>query len=592
LRTLLFHRHVLVVVDDAWSATDLQPFIIGSASCKVLVTSREIDVVQAIGSQVVSAGVMTAAEAALVLRRTNSRASEPSAQLDELATELGYLPLALDLASRRLAEGYPLDKMLLELKAEMARLDALDRGNAGTEEDESLRRNLSLNASFNLSLRLLPTDHLHAFARLGAATDDAVITPEFASVLWDVDPTTARQWLLLLWGKSLLQRAVGSRESELAFSIHDLLHSKARVLLHGNQADSQRTGLACLSIPSIHVHRHLVERYRLRLQSQPWHRLQRDGYIEANLFHHLERSESYRDLLELFGFEEPLPGQSGSANGWYQFRERSGEAHAFMGDLARAQGLAKRLYEANRSFPEAGEYLGYAVQLGAFLCSVSSLGSSITPPLVELLLGKGLWSTARVLAHGRRNMKPGDLAALAVRVGGAAGEEMMAAALWKAEGALDLRIRLNGLFEILDARQEGALDIAKKIQTTVNTARTHFQIAVGRDLSDWDTLRLSHLGAYVPACVRLCTLDLSRNDVGAREMLEECVRFITKSFSLRLFAKYLGLTKGNEAQHQQAWKKECHACHVCFYGSCDRNRPTPFASSPDRAKACTTRVDS
>lgn len=57
LRTLLYDKAVLLVIDDVWNAKDAQAFNVGGSRCQLLVTTRQTTVAQALGRSIYSLDV-------------------------------------------------------------------------------------------------------------------------------------------------------------------------------------------------------------------------------------------------------------------------------------------------------------------------------------------------------------------------------------------------------------------------------------------------------------------------------------------------------------------------------------------------------
>jgi hypothetical protein len=83
-----------------------------------------------------------------------------------LAKELGYLPLALELAAAQIEYGRDWDDLLRAFQWGIADLDRLSL-------DEAIYRNESLRLSFRLSLEPLPLEEQEAFDWLGVPPEDA-----------------------------------------------------------------------------------------------------------------------------------------------------------------------------------------------------------------------------------------------------------------------------------------------------------------------------------------------------------------------------------------------------------------------------------
>ncbi|HHN93266.1 MAG TPA: hypothetical protein ENK17_00715, partial [Anaerolineae bacterium] len=228
LGTLLHDKAALLVVDDAWDPAHVRPFRAGGDRCRVLVTTREALIAQAVGASLYDLDVMTPDQALALLEGRLGRdlTGEERATARELARVVGYLPLALELAAAQVADGVPWDELIEDLNAEIARLEALEPPGAEEVGDERERKRLSLIASFHLSLRRLPEDRRESFAWLGVLPEDVRLTPKMMATVWGKGERETRDRLRYLRNNSLLLP-----DKTPPYRLHDLLHDLARRLL-------------------------------------------------------------------------------------------------------------------------------------------------------------------------------------------------------------------------------------------------------------------------------------------------------------------------------------------------------------------------
>ncbi|SDO61305.1 DNA-binding transcriptional activator of the SARP family [Lentzea jiangxiensis] len=140
-RSMLAHRRVLVVLDDAASESQVHQLLPGSPSCGVIVTSRA-RLTGLAGSHLVEVDCMNSDDSRELLGRIIGRQrleSEPVA-VPALIDAVGGLPLALRIIGARLAARphWPLASLVGRLSDERHRLDELAHG------DMVVRASLSL----------------------------------------------------------------------------------------------------------------------------------------------------------------------------------------------------------------------------------------------------------------------------------------------------------------------------------------------------------------------------------------------------------------------------------------------------------------
>ena len=433
LRTLLADKKALLVVDDLWNVGDIEPFQIAGNNCKLLVTTREVPVK---GATPYNLDVMTETQSLALLRGYlgSELTAKEQEQAKNLAKTVGYLPLALELGAAQVKDGVTWAELLEDLQAEIAHLEILDQGEAEDFINQEKRKNYSLIASFNLSLKRLKSARLRQFIWLGVLPDDVTITEKMAATLWDCQVKEARETLRYLRGKALLLTGVSS-EQITNYRVHDLLHDLARNLLQASshpQADYQLPGLG-LSITE--AHQQLLSRYQKQIKRSPltplkkggnevkvplskggnevevplskgdlggsnWHSLEDDGYIYNHLLWHLEKAQQIAQIHLLLR-EETAEGH----NGWYSQCEKEGKTAVFIKDIARAWQLAEEHFSENKS-----EFMGLQVRYALITTSLNSLAGNIPAELMALLIQHEIWTPAQGLAYVRQNQDDGKRA--------------------------------------------------------------------------------------------------------------------------------------------------------------------------------------
>jgi tetratricopeptide (TPR) repeat protein len=229
-RTETAGRRMLVVLDNAGSVEQVRPLLPGSASCGVLVTSRDslVGLVALHGARRVDLDLLPVPDATALLRYLiGARVdAEPDAILT-LAEQCARLPLALRVAAE-LAAGRPTEPVS-DLVAELAdrrhRLELLD---AGGDDRAAVR------VVFSRSYEQLPPDTARAFRLLGLHPGPHVDAHSVAALTG----TTAQRGRLLL---DQLTRAHLTQPADSGrCTVHDLLRAYAVHLTGEHDSPAQR----------------------------------------------------------------------------------------------------------------------------------------------------------------------------------------------------------------------------------------------------------------------------------------------------------------------------------------------------------------
>ncbi len=401
LSTLLHDATALLVVDDAWNSAHVQPFRVGGPRCSLVITTRDSLIAEAVDARVYDLDVMTEGQSLALLSKRLGRELNEAEQQEalDLAKEVGYLPLALNLIAAQVEDGVSWAELLEELRAEIARLEALEK--PGVEElDEATRRNLSLRASFRLSIQSMPEKKRVAFSWLGVLPEDVLLSPKMATTLWNVDLRSARETLRYLRNKALL--LPGPKLGDVqTYRIHDLLHDFSRSLMLAPVASASVTDPCGLGLTIQKVHSSLLERYRSQTIDGLWHTLPNDGYIYANLVWHMEKANKVEEIHALLR-EETAEGK----NGWYQTRESLGQTSGFFEDIARAWQLTEFSSEAKIEKAETPQAFDLETRYALIIASINNLSANIPPNLIVLLVEHNIWSIAQGLAYARQKPNP------------------------------------------------------------------------------------------------------------------------------------------------------------------------------------------
>ncbi|MFS0519061.1 NB-ARC domain-containing protein, partial [Nostoc sp. UIC 10607] len=411
LRTLLYDKAVLLIVDDAWNTQDAQAFNIGGARCQVLVTTREAAIAQVLGASTYSLDVMQPSQAMELLTKKLGRnltnAETQSAEV--LAKELGYLPLALELAAVQVAGGISWTVLVQDMQKEVARLRTIDDKAARDANDEASLKKLSLTASLNLSVQRLENETRENFIWLGILPEDVTITQQMAVTLWDMDDERdAADELGYLHSKALLLSGVPLVDGTATYRLHDLFHDLARNLLTSPATPKRRGDLAGLGITLALAHATFLEKYRQKTQDGLWHTLPSDGYIHQRLVWHLEKAEQIEGIHSLLREDSKTAG-----NGWYEACDRLGQTANFVTDVARAWQLAEDSWTLTT---QPQEVIGLQCRYALIIASLNSLAANLPVELLIALVQKNVWTPEQGLAYVLQSSNPEQKANLLTKL--------------------------------------------------------------------------------------------------------------------------------------------------------------------------------
>ncbi len=385
LRTLLYDKAVLLVVDDAWDTKDAQAFNVGSARCQVLVTTREGAIADALAASTYSLDIMTAAQALELLTKKLGReiTGIERQSAENLAKSVGYLPLALELAAAEVANGTTWNELLSDIQEEVARLKSFDRPEAEEITDEASLKRLSLTASLNLSVKRMPQEKQHQFFWLGVIPEDVNITKMMAASLWEMDERDAAKILQYLRNKALLLPGLPLANGTPTYRLHDLFHDLARNLLTASTTPKRQGDLPGLGIALADAHVTLLEKYRQKTQNNLWHTLPDDNYIHQHLVWHLEKAGKIDEIHQLL-LEESTTGN----NGWYEAREKLVQTAGYITDISRAWELA----EAKWTESNLSQVVSLQCRYALIISSLNSLAANVPIELLVALVQKNVWT--------------------------------------------------------------------------------------------------------------------------------------------------------------------------------------------------------
>ncbi|MCT9935161.1 tetratricopeptide repeat protein [Planotetraspora sp. A-T 1434] len=212
-RSLLADRRMLVLLDNARDAEQVEHLLPGSAGCAAIITSRG-KLADLPSARLIDLDVMEPDEALSLLGAVAGPervAAERAAAMDVVAA-CGFLPLAVRIVAARLAArpSWTVASLVPRLADERRRLDEMKIGN------------LAVSATFALGYGQLDPQQARAFRLLSlpAGSDISVLA---AAAVLDLSPVGAEDLLESLVDASLLEAPAPGR-----YRFHDLLKLFAR----------------------------------------------------------------------------------------------------------------------------------------------------------------------------------------------------------------------------------------------------------------------------------------------------------------------------------------------------------------------------
>jgi tetratricopeptide (TPR) repeat protein len=229
-RSLLNGRRVVVMLDNAATVEQVRPLLPGTASCLVVVTSRDslAGLVARNGARRLNLDLLPSEDTIALLRALIGERidTEPEAAVT-LAKQCIRLPLALRVAAELAAArpGASLAELVTELGDQQRRLEML---NAGGDPRTAIR------AVFSWSYQHLPAGAARMFRLIGLHPGPD-LDPYAAAILANVSLQEAQQQLDLLSCAHLIELTRSSR-----YGMHDLLRAYATYLASIEDPEDKR----------------------------------------------------------------------------------------------------------------------------------------------------------------------------------------------------------------------------------------------------------------------------------------------------------------------------------------------------------------
>jgi len=210
-RTTIANKAALIVVDDVWSKTDIEPLLAESPRSRFLFTTRDAAIGRFVGAREHRADLLDLAQSRKLLASwANLPVAELPAASDNVITECGRLPMALSVVGAMLRtanEEFWTDT-----------LDLLHKADLSAIQEQLPEGQQSFFKVVEVSFQSLESEIQERYKALAVLLEDMVAPIPVLQTLWNVSEAEARRISRQLVDRSLAQPD-GARES---IRLHDL----------------------------------------------------------------------------------------------------------------------------------------------------------------------------------------------------------------------------------------------------------------------------------------------------------------------------------------------------------------------------------
>jgi hypothetical protein len=211
-RNTISGNAALIVVDDVWKASDLEPLRAeGSPRSRLLFTTRDASIGRFAGAREHSAGLMNVAHSRELLASwTNLSAENLPPSANEIVEQCGRLPLALSVVGGMLRDASP--------KSWRDTLDLLRNADLSAIEDQLPEGQQSFFKAVEVSFQSLKPEMQERYKALAMLLEDMAAPLPILQALWNVDEAGARRI-----SRNLADRSLAQRDSaDESIRLHDL----------------------------------------------------------------------------------------------------------------------------------------------------------------------------------------------------------------------------------------------------------------------------------------------------------------------------------------------------------------------------------
>ena len=224
-RTIIANKAALIVVDDVWSKTDIEPLLAESPRSCFLFTTRDAAIGRFVSAREHQADLLGVEQSRELLALwANIAVANMPAVADEVIAECGRLPLALAVVGA----------MLRGANAEFwsDTLDLLRRADLSVIEDQLPEGQQSFFKAVEVSFQSLKPEMRERYKALAVLLEDMVAPLPILQTLWNVSEAETRLSSRQIMDRSLAQ-ADGAGDS---IRLHDLQLDYVRAQYPGKEA--------------------------------------------------------------------------------------------------------------------------------------------------------------------------------------------------------------------------------------------------------------------------------------------------------------------------------------------------------------------
>jgi NB-ARC domain/WD domain, G-beta repeat len=210
-RSIMKEKAALIVVDDVWSLSDIQPLLADSPRSRFLFTTRDASIGRFVAAREHRADLLDPRQARELLASwTNLSAENLPPSANEIVEQCGNLPLALSVVGGMLRDA--------SHKSWQDTLDLLRNADLSAIEDQLPEGQQSFFKAVEVSFQSLKPEMQERYKALAMLLEDMPAPLPILQTMWNVDEAEARRI-----SRSLADRSLAQRDSaDESIRLHDL----------------------------------------------------------------------------------------------------------------------------------------------------------------------------------------------------------------------------------------------------------------------------------------------------------------------------------------------------------------------------------